>query len=205
MPRYGPVWLEIALEQYASLSTETREQVDGRIEQLLENPRQPPGGYDGLTDQWTTVYGSGAGLIVYAVFQRPPAEPSAAVCHGQALSGVAAAGSGLQVRGESQHLEVDVGGRLRWRVETSAGPVVEGSSRPGRCRGTPEPDRLPASAALPAAHQRAARRQRYGVVVDTLTRPDRSRIGREYSVESLLMSVLPMRSAERAREAVNAR
>lgn len=67
MPRYGPVWLEISLEQYASLSTETREQVDGRIEQLLENPRQPPGGYDGLTDQWTTIYGFGAGLIVYAV------------------------------------------------------------------------------------------------------------------------------------------
>ena len=42
-------------------------------------------------------------------------------------------------------------------------------------------------------------------MVDTLRKPYRSRIGREYSVESLLMSVLPMRSAERARAAVRAR
>ncbi|MGH3614283.1 MAG: type II toxin-antitoxin system RelE family toxin [Pseudonocardia sp.] len=67
MPRYGPVWLEIALEQYASLPPEAREQVGARIEQLLEDPRQPMGGYDELTDQWTTIYGGGAGLIVYAV------------------------------------------------------------------------------------------------------------------------------------------
>jgi hypothetical protein len=31
----------------------------------------------------------------------------------------------------------------------------------------------------------AQRRQRYGVVVETLRKPDRSRTGREYSVESL--------------------
>lgn len=67
MPRYGPVWLEIALEQYASIPVEARKQVDARIEQLLENPRQPLDGYDELTDQWTTTYGGGAGLIVYAV------------------------------------------------------------------------------------------------------------------------------------------
>jgi hypothetical protein len=67
MPRYGPVWLEIALEQHASLPAVSREQVDTRIEQLLENPHQPLGGYDELTDQWTTTYGGGAGLIVYAV------------------------------------------------------------------------------------------------------------------------------------------
>lgn len=47
--------------------------------------------------------------------------------------------------------------------------------------------------------------QRYGVVVDTLRKPYRSKIGREYSVESLLMRVLPRRSADRARAAVNAR
>lgn len=67
MPRYGPVWLEIVREQYASLPAETRGQVDARIEQLLENSRQPCGGYDERTDQWTTVYGDGEGLIVYAV------------------------------------------------------------------------------------------------------------------------------------------
>ena len=61
------MWLEIAREQYASLADETREQIDARIEQLLENPREPLGGYDERTDQWTTIYGGGAGLIVYAV------------------------------------------------------------------------------------------------------------------------------------------
>ena len=35
------------------------------------------------------------------------------------------------------------------------------------------------------------RSQMYGVVVDTLRKPYLSRIGREYSVESLLMRVLP--------------
>ena len=39
----------------------------------------------------------------------------------------------------------------------------------------------------------------YGVVVVTLTRPARSRIGREYSVRSLLTSVRPRRSARAAR------
>jgi hypothetical protein len=48
-------------------------------------------------------------------------------------------------------------------------------------------------------------RQRYGVVVDTRTRPERSRIGREYSVESLWMRVLPARNADLARTAVSAR
>lgn len=67
MPRYGPVWLEIALEQYASLPTEARKQVDARVEELLDNPRQPGAGYDERTDQWTTTYGGGAGLIAYAV------------------------------------------------------------------------------------------------------------------------------------------
>jgi mRNA-degrading endonuclease RelE of RelBE toxin-antitoxin system len=68
MPRYGPVWLEIAREHYARLPAETREQVDARIEELLENPRQQPSSaYDQRSDQWTTVYGDGIGLIVYAV------------------------------------------------------------------------------------------------------------------------------------------
>ena len=67
MARYGLVWLEIAREYLARLPVEVREQVSARIEQLLENPRQPRDGYDELTDQWTTTYGGGAGLIVYAV------------------------------------------------------------------------------------------------------------------------------------------
>lgn len=67
MPRYRLLWLEVARAHYASLPTPAREQVDARIEQLLENPRTPLGGYDELTDQWTATYGGGAGLIVYAV------------------------------------------------------------------------------------------------------------------------------------------
>lgn len=42
-------------------------------------------------------------------------------------------------------------------------------------------------------------------MVDTVTKPYLSRIGREYSVESLLISVLPIRSADEARAAVSAR
>jgi hypothetical protein len=67
MPRYGPVWLEIAREQYEALPESARAEVDTRLKQLLENPRGPLGGYDQRTDQWTIVYGDGAGLIVYAV------------------------------------------------------------------------------------------------------------------------------------------
>ena len=51
----------------------------------------------------------------------------------------------------------------------------------------------------------AQRRHSYGVVVETFTSPERSRIGREYSVESLWISVLPRASADRARAAVSAR
>jgi mRNA-degrading endonuclease RelE of RelBE toxin-antitoxin system len=67
MARYGPVWLEIAAEQYAHLPASGQQQVDAQLEQLLENPRQPRASYDQRTDQWTTTYGDGAGLLVYAV------------------------------------------------------------------------------------------------------------------------------------------
>lgn len=68
MPRYGLIWLEIAREHYASLPAPAREQIDARIEQLLEHPRQQPrSGYDEATDQWMTIYGGAAGLIVYTV------------------------------------------------------------------------------------------------------------------------------------------
>ncbi len=68
MARYGLVWVEIALEQYAALPPEAREQVDGRIEQLLERlDQEPRSAHDNATDQWTTTYGAGAGLIMYAV------------------------------------------------------------------------------------------------------------------------------------------
>ena len=71
MPRYGPVWLEIAREHYASLPAAAREQVDARIEELLENPlEQSSSAYDQRSDQRTTVYGDGTGLIVYAIIHE---------------------------------------------------------------------------------------------------------------------------------------
>jgi len=59
--------LEIARDYYATLPPDVQEQVDDRIDQLLDSPYQPHDGYDELTDQWTTTYGGGAGLILYAV------------------------------------------------------------------------------------------------------------------------------------------
>jgi mRNA-degrading endonuclease RelE of RelBE toxin-antitoxin system len=67
MARYGLIWLEIAYADYESLPEDIRTQISARIEQLLENPRQSRDSYDERTDQWTTIYGDGAGLIVYAV------------------------------------------------------------------------------------------------------------------------------------------
>ena len=49
---------------------DSREQISERIEQLLESPRQPGDSYDELTDQWTTTYGGGSGLIVSAVVHK---------------------------------------------------------------------------------------------------------------------------------------
>jgi hypothetical protein len=50
----------------------SRALVDLRLEQLLENPHeQPASAYDERTDQWATVYGDGAGLIVDAIVHEP--------------------------------------------------------------------------------------------------------------------------------------
>lgn len=70
MPRFAARWLEIALEQYSALSVEAQRQVDARIEQLLERPEEHPEAYDSRSDQWTTTYGGGAGLVVYAVVRE---------------------------------------------------------------------------------------------------------------------------------------
>lgn len=67
MARYGPVWLEIARARYDSFPAEIRKQVDARLEQLLEEPQLSRSAYDEPTDQWTTTYGDGNGLLVYAV------------------------------------------------------------------------------------------------------------------------------------------
>lgn len=68
MPRYGVLWVQLAREQYATLPPAVQDLVDARVGELLEDPRHPPRpGYDQRTDQWTTTYGAGAGLILFAV------------------------------------------------------------------------------------------------------------------------------------------
>ncbi len=59
--------MQIALEQYRALSVTERRSVDVRIEQLLERPEGPRAAYDAQSDQWTTTFGDGAGLLLYAV------------------------------------------------------------------------------------------------------------------------------------------
>lgn len=67
MPRFSARWLEIALQQYGALPLHAQRLVDERIEELLERPEGPRDAYDSRSDQWTTTYGSGMGLLVYAV------------------------------------------------------------------------------------------------------------------------------------------
>lgn len=67
MPDFSALWLEIATDQYKSLSVEARQQVDVRLAGLLAGPVGRPEAYDAATDQWVTDYGAGAGLILYAV------------------------------------------------------------------------------------------------------------------------------------------
>jgi len=64
---YTERWLQLAIDQYFELPDEQRHQVDRRIEELLVDPQGPAQSYDQPSDQWTTTYGDGAGLIVYAV------------------------------------------------------------------------------------------------------------------------------------------
>ncbi len=70
MPRYSIRWLEIAIEYYDALPAATRQQIDVRVEQLLERPEGLPEAYDTRRDRWTTTYGDGAGLILYAVVRE---------------------------------------------------------------------------------------------------------------------------------------
>lgn len=70
MNEYTARWLEIPLDQYAALPAAARRQVDDRVQQLLAQPEGPPPAYDPLSDSWTTTYGDGAGLILYAVVHQ---------------------------------------------------------------------------------------------------------------------------------------
>ena len=70
MPRLSARWLEIAREQFDALPLETQRQVDARIEELLEQPEESRDAYESRSDQWTTTYGDGSGLILYAVVRE---------------------------------------------------------------------------------------------------------------------------------------
>jgi hypothetical protein len=70
MPRFSVRWLEIAIEYYDELPAATRQQIDARVEQILEWPEGPPEAYDARRDRWTTTYGDRAGLILYAVVRE---------------------------------------------------------------------------------------------------------------------------------------
>lgn len=73
MASFTAQWLEIADDHYADLPPEAQHHIDVRVAELCDQPDDPPGAYDPHSDQWTTFYGDGAGLIVYAI-----APPSAA-------------------------------------------------------------------------------------------------------------------------------
>lgn len=67
MARYRALWLQLAREQYDALPGSVQQQLRRRIEQLSERPELPQSSYDPNTDQWTTTYGDGAGLLLVAI------------------------------------------------------------------------------------------------------------------------------------------
>lgn len=71
MPRYGPVWLEIAEQQYRDLPVDVRDLVDQRLAQLLEEPTaDPDAGYNEPSDQWSIPIGD-HGFLFFAVVRDP--------------------------------------------------------------------------------------------------------------------------------------
>ncbi len=71
MPRYGPVWLEIAEQQYRDLPEDLRNLVDRRLGQLLENPTADQDAvYNERSDQWSVPLGDD-GFLFYAVVRSP--------------------------------------------------------------------------------------------------------------------------------------
>lgn len=71
MPRYGPVWLEIAEHQYRALSDDVRDLVDARLAQLLEDPTVDRDAvYNERSDQWSVPLGD-EGFLFYAVVRHP--------------------------------------------------------------------------------------------------------------------------------------
>lgn len=67
MAEFAARWLEVAREHYHALPEQHRQAIDARVSELLEQPEGPPEAYHPRRDQWTTTYGDGLGLIVYAI------------------------------------------------------------------------------------------------------------------------------------------
>ncbi|MGH3889498.1 MAG: hypothetical protein ACRDSZ_23545 [Pseudonocardiaceae bacterium] len=70
MPRYGPIWVEIAQQQYDALSDDVRLLVDHRVAQLLGDPIADAV-YNRRSDQWSIPLGDD-GFLFYAVVHDPP-------------------------------------------------------------------------------------------------------------------------------------
>ncbi len=71
MPRYGPIWLQIAEQQYRDLPEEVRDLVDCRLAELLENPTAARDAvYNKRSDQWSVPLGE-QGFLFYAVVCNP--------------------------------------------------------------------------------------------------------------------------------------
>ena len=68
MPAYSVRWVEIARDQLAAQPIALQAGTLRRIDQLAERPHEEAG-YDPATDLWTTTYGGGAGILVYAVVE----------------------------------------------------------------------------------------------------------------------------------------
>lgn len=71
MPRYRPVWLAIAEQQYCDLPADLRGFVDDRLAQLLQDPiAEPDAVYNKRSDQWSVPLAD-QGFLFYAVVRDP--------------------------------------------------------------------------------------------------------------------------------------
>ncbi|MCK9893692.1 hypothetical protein [Frankia sp. AgB32] len=68
MPAFAARWVDHAREQRGSLPVNPRARLDEMLHQLLRDPRI--GTCDKRTDQWTTSYDRGRGVILYTIEGR---------------------------------------------------------------------------------------------------------------------------------------
>lgn len=65
MSRYQLGWVDVALDQYVTLSPKHQHLIDSRLLQLLDHPDDADCSHDETSDQWATTDSGGNGLIVY--------------------------------------------------------------------------------------------------------------------------------------------